>query len=49
MTMDKQPTTSRPAVTPYKRAKKPIVSAAEREKNRKSLTSYFVNGGDDAS
>ena len=32
-------------LTPYTQSRKPIVSAAERERNKNSLTRYNVNDG----
>lgn len=33
----------------YKQPSKPIVSATERQRSKKSLKSYHINGGGDAS
>jgi len=48
MNTDKKMRTSRPAVTPFKRPKKPIISASEKERQERSLKEFYV-GGDDAS
>lgn len=44
MTMDKHTRTSMPAVTPYKKARKPLMSKDERERQKASLTTYRVGG-----
>lgn len=44
MTMDKQPNTSRPAVTPYKKLRKPLMSKDERERQARSLVTYRPGG-----
>jgi len=49
MTMDKQPNTSRPAVTPYKKARKPLMNKVERERQKATFRSYRIDGGGDAS
>lgn len=47
--MSKDIRASRPATALNKHPRKALASKEEREKNRKSLKSYFVGGGDDAS
>lgn len=46
MTMDKHARTSRPAATPYKRPRKPLMSKSERERQAKTLITYRPGGGD---
>lgn len=47
--MSKDIRASRPATALNKHPRKPLATKEERKSNRKSLKSYFMGGGDDAS
>lgn len=44
--MSKENRASRPAVTPYKKPYKPLMSKEERNRQAKSLITYRPGGGD---
>lgn len=47
MTMDRHTRTSMPAVTPFKKVRKPIISKEERKREKASFRRYTLNGGGD--